>query len=688
MSGYILDEDIDKVRNATDLVALFSEHTQVKQRGHDFWCCCPFHNEKTPSCKIDPEKQLWYCFGCHSHGNVFDFVMKTEGVEFPDAVRELADRAHIELHYKKGSANEIPQSEKARLRALCEETARFYHKQLMTLRSDEANKARAYLSGRNLGGEIPKKWNLGFAPGRNTLIRHLTAQGFTSEEMVEANVAVISSRDRQMRDRFYDRIMFPICDVTGAPIAFGGRVIGTGEPKYLNSSDTKLFSKSSVLFGLDKAKTSMTSLGQAIVVEGYTDVIAMHEGGLTNTVATLGTALTKQHIRVLRNHAKDSILYLFDGDAAGQHAIDRALQFISVDMTPEAGRRQIQLLACTIPDDMDPAEYIGAHGGQAMRDYLKEHSKPLIEFGFEFHTEKYHLTADSDWTERRRAFNEVVHLLLPIADTQYAAIDYARDFAQRLRVPGDADEVARQAISDLRREKQREDRFRARRQENSSRRSSGAAGEGSPAAYAPGAAGGFAGGGGVRSQQRLTSVAQESSDGKGSSTGVAGDGQDVRASLHMNAEQRNEAAFERAFIRICAENPLIAQTHADVLMQENWVDPVCKKLAGVISDALAANAQVSSKDLVQMLSSASPQADRILMESETELPERVDSYASYVAEELQIFDLQHQIENVRFSLSSNASNMSDEERNAVFQSVAQMQNMLFSLKETHQKHTM
>lgn len=710
MAGYISPDDIEKVRNATDLVSLFSEHTQVKQRGHDFWCCCPFHNEKTPSCKIDPEKQLWYCFGCHKHGNVFTFVMDIEGVSFPDAVRELAERAHIQLHITHTSGPSIPQSHIARLRSLCAETAQFYHALLMTYRDPDADQARSYLAGRNLGGQIPKKWNLGYAPGRNQLLNHLRQKGFSLSDMVEANVVVKSSRDGKYRDRFYNRIMFPISDVTGAPIAFGGRVIGKGEPKYLNSSDTPLFSKSRVLYGLDKAKVSMTHTGQAIVVEGYTDVIAMHEGGLTNVVATLGTALTEKHIRILRRHAQDSILYLFDGDSAGQHAIDRALQFISVDMTPEAGSRQIQLYACTIPDDMDPAEYIAAHGGDAMRAYLEAHKKPLIEFGYEFHTAKYHIDASSDWTQRRRAFNDVVRILLPLADTQYAALDYARDFAQRLQVPGDADEVARQAIASLKAEKQKEDRYRRMRASQQSAKG---------AAFQSNTVGDSLSGNTFRSQghtnaqvqdgqQRLNGVkhdmytpvqngvsqagpvpqeignVQSAPQTNGSAHGVAAG----TPMLQMSTEQINEAHFERAFIRVCAEYPQMATTYSSVLLQENWIDTACKQLGHMIADEVAHNPHISSRDLVQKLSANNDAADEILMTADTVLPEQIPAYAAYIAEALQIFDLQHQIDAARFSLSQSTMQMSDDEKEAVFQSIVQMQNMLYALKKTHHQRQM
>ena len=172
--------------------------------------------------------------------------------------------------------------------------------------------------------------------------------------MIEANVAT-RGRDGRLRDRFFNRVMFPISDIQGDCIAFGGRVIGKGEPKYLNSQETPIFHKSQVLYGLDKAKAAMASTGDAVVVEGYTDVIALHEGGIENVVATLGTALTLRHIRILSRHASKRIVYLFDGDAAGQRAADRALQFVDDSMTPEAGKSRIEVCAVTLPDNLDPA---------------------------------------------------------------------------------------------------------------------------------------------------------------------------------------------------------------------------------------------------------------------------------------------------------------------------------------------
>lgn len=422
----ISEEDINKVREATDIVALFGERVPLKQRGRDFWCCCPFHNEKTPSCKVDPSTQLWHCFGCGEGGDVFGFIMKSDDLGFPDAVRALADRAHIDIQETGGTR--MSHSRKARLRQVCAATDEFYHAQLMRGKSSEAAQARAYLGGRNLGGAVPKKWHLGFAPGRQALVRHLSSLGFKPDEMVEANVAVQRDGGR-VNDRFYNRVMFPINDPQGECIAFGGRVIGDGEPKYLNSQETPLFHKSSVLYGLDKAKKAMANTGVAIIVEGYTDVIALHESGIENAVATLGTALTIQHIRLISKHASKRIVYLFDGDAAGQRAADRALGFINEDMTPEAGKSRVELCAVTLPDDLDPADFVAARGVDELRKLVDE-AKPLVLYGIDRRLAAHDL---SNAEGRTRALSDALSVLAPIK-TSLLAKDYAAQLASRLQM--------------------------------------------------------------------------------------------------------------------------------------------------------------------------------------------------------------------------------------------------------------
>lgn len=423
MRAIFSDEDIRKVREANDLVELFAERSVMRQRGKDFWCCCPFHQEKTPSCKVDSVSQTWHCFGCGEGGDIISYVRKLDDVDFVDAVRFLARRANIELTESAQATK--AHSLKARLKAVCAETASYYHMLLMRSSDEGAASARAYLSGRDLGGSVPTSWNLGYAPGRRQLVTHLRSLGYTDKEMIDANVAVRGSQG--VNDRFFNRVMFPINDVRGDCIAFGGRVIGKGEPKYLNTGDTPIFHKSEVLFALDKAKARMTSTGDAIVVEGYTDVIALHESGFTNVVATLGTSLTRQHIRLLSHHAKSRIIYLFDGDEAGQRAADRALQFIDSSITPEAGVSRVDLCAVTLPDNLDPAEFIAAKGPEAFKQVL-EGAIPLIRFGVDRRLARFDLSTPEG---RARATNEALAVLAPIKDSLLAK-DYAVYIASRV----------------------------------------------------------------------------------------------------------------------------------------------------------------------------------------------------------------------------------------------------------------
>ncbi|WP_294438764.1 DNA primase [uncultured Slackia sp.] len=423
----ISEDDIRRVREASDLVAIAGERVQLRQRGRDFWGCCPFHNEKSPSFKIDPTTQLWHCFGCGEGGDVFSFVMKIDDLGFVDAVRELARRAGIQISEAPGER--ISRGKKARLKEVCEATAEFYHTQLMRGRGDQVDAARSYLSSRKLGGDVPKRWNLGYAPGRESLIYRLRSLGFTPQEMIDANVALPSKRDGRLRDRFYDRIMFPIRDAEGDTIAFGGRVVGKGEPKYLNSQETPVFHKSEVLFGLDMAKATMAATGVAIVVEGYTDVIVLHEAGVKNAVATLGTALTLRHIRALSRHAKNRIVYLFDGDEAGQRAADRAARFVDESMLPEAGRSRVELYAVTLPDDLDPADFVQQRGADALQELL-EHAVPLLRYAIDRTLSRHDL---SDFADRSRALPECLSLLAAIKQSVLAQ-EYAGYIADRLQM--------------------------------------------------------------------------------------------------------------------------------------------------------------------------------------------------------------------------------------------------------------
>lgn len=433
--GRISDEDINRVRDATDIVQVVAEYVELRQRGREFWGNCPFHNDKTPSFHVRPHLQTWHCFSCGEGGDVFKFIMKKEQFEFPEAVRYLAGKAGITITEEEGG---LPSGYRGRLLAACEEAAAFYHTQLMRGKSEGCDNARKYLGARGFGGKVPKRWNLGYAPGGNALVRHLRAKGFTDKEMIDANVALSSERGG-VRDRFYNRVMFPIRDLQGRTIAFGGRVIGSGEPKYINTSNCPLFSKRNNLFGIDYAKSSITSKATSIVVEGYTDVIAMHENGFENTVATLGTALTPQHVKLLTRFAS-RVVYLFDGDAAGQKAADRAAELITASVAPESGGRQVSLQVAVIPNSQDPVEFIDAEGREAMQGLL-DNAQPLLRFVIDRRLAACDLSTPE---QRALALPRVLEPLVPIRDSiladeyiVYLADVFKVDFA-RMRKELDA----------------------------------------------------------------------------------------------------------------------------------------------------------------------------------------------------------------------------------------------------------
>ncbi|MDZ4169553.1 MAG: DNA primase [Coriobacteriia bacterium] len=420
--GRISDEDVARVRDATDLVSLVAERVPLKQKGRLFWGNCPFHGEKTPSFKVDPGRQDWHCFGCGAHGDAFGYLMRMESMDFPDAVRLLADRARVEIHESEGG---VPRGYKDRLYAVLAESADFYHKSLVGSREQGATKAREYLKHRGFGSEVAKRWQLGFSLGRGSLVRHLTQAGFTPEEMVDANVA-LRGDDASLKDRFYERVMFPISDIQGRIVAFGGRVVGTGEPKYLNTNDTPVFHKSANMYGIERAKAAITSSGDAVVVEGYTDVIALHEAGVQNAVATLGTALTQQHVRLLGRFAR-RVVYLFDGDEAGMRAADRAVEFVDRTLTPEAGGGRVDLLVAMLPSGTDPADYVAAQGVDALGSVVAA-AEPLLQFAIDRRLARWDLDRPE---ERARALTEAAAVLAPVKDS-ILADDYANYIADRL----------------------------------------------------------------------------------------------------------------------------------------------------------------------------------------------------------------------------------------------------------------
>ncbi len=468
----ISEEEKEKVRAATDLVALVQETVELKPRGQEFWGCCPFHGEKTPSFHVIPATQVWHCFGCSTGGDCFTYVMKRENLSFPEAIRYLADKAGIEL--SEDASFRGRGTKKNRLVEVCEATCDFYHTLLMR---GKDGRGRDYFKSRGFGADVCRTYRLGFAPGRGALVAHLRSLGFTDREMIDANVAYARNRASSsyssssagrsaLTDRFFDRVMFPIMDEQGKCIAFGGRIMGDGQPKYLNTAETSLFHKKRNLYAFNWAKEFIVAEGTVIVTEGYTDVIAMREAGIKNVVATLGTALTEHHVKTLARFAK-RIVYLFDGDEAGQRAAERAIQFIE--------SQSVDLRCVILPENLDPMEFVSTYGAEAMRERL-EASEPLMDFVFRRLSERFDVTTPGG---RAQALEDACRLLYPLRSS-YMIDTYYVQVADRLGIDAS---MVRESAARLHRDIQRSEAAQ-RKQEASRQRvadAAGGAGGGTPA---------------------------------------------------------------------------------------------------------------------------------------------------------------------------------------------------------------
>jgi DNA primase len=349
----ISSESIENVRVAADIVEVIQGYTELRRQGARFTGLCPFHDERTPSFSVDPVEKLYYCFGCQVGGDVFTFLQEKDGLEFRDVVEQLADRYGVELGLETADPREAERRrERDRLYELLRKTGDFYARFLWD--SEEAAKARAYLEGRGLGREVLEKYGVGYAPSAwDRVLTSALRSGFSERELVSAGLA---QRGRQggFYDRFRSRIMFPLRDARGRVLGFGARAMReTQQPKYVNTSETAIYRKGRSVFGLDLARTPATRAGQVVVVEGYTDVIALHQGGIENVVASMGTALTEEQVAELARLAR-VVLLAFDADRSGQEAMLRVQR--------AAAGRGIDLKVVRLPDDKDPCDLLLEEG--------------------------------------------------------------------------------------------------------------------------------------------------------------------------------------------------------------------------------------------------------------------------------------------------------------------------------------
>ncbi len=358
----IPDNFIQDLLARTDLVELIDARVPLKKTGRNYSACCPFHQEKTPSFTVAPDKQFYYCFGCGAKGNAVGFLMEYEHMNFPEAVKQLASRAGMEVPESRPETA-ADRQRKDRLQSLYDLLSRAEHFYAQQLRqAPEKQKAVGYLKNRGLSGEIAKRFALGFAPpGFDNLINGLSLTEAGLEQALTAGLLVRRDDTGRVYDKFRDRIIFPIRDTQGRTIGFGGRVLGDGKPKYLNSPETPVFHKGEELYGLWEWRQSRDRSDRLYVVEGYMDVIALHQYGVPNVVATLGTATTEDHARKLFRQV-DEVILCFDGDKAGVRAAWRALESLLPALDDG---KQVRFLF--LPDGEDPDTLVRTQGPEALR---------------------------------------------------------------------------------------------------------------------------------------------------------------------------------------------------------------------------------------------------------------------------------------------------------------------------------
>ncbi|SFS81856.1 DNA primase [Marininema halotolerans] len=426
MSGRIPEEVIDRVREHHDIVDVVGRTVQLKKSGRNFFGLCPFHSEKSPSFSVSPEKQIFHCFGCGLGGNVFRFIMESEQMTFIEALRHLAEEAGIEVPTPDSREDSAEERHRLHLLQAMDLAGRLYH-HLLT-ETDHGKEAREYLRERGILPETMAQFQIGYAPDSYHFLHpFMKRRGFSEEVLAE--VGLISERERRGKpsyfDRFRGRIMFPIQDSQGRVIAFGARILGDGRPKYLNSPETTLFHKSHFLYNLHRARKGIRTKEQAVLFEGYMDVIAAWQAGLTTGVATLGTALTDSQARVIRRNTEEVVI-CYDSDSAGFSATVRGMDVLK--------QAECIVKVAQLPDGMDPDDYIRVRGADAFQSEVIAQAVPFTAFKLESLKKEFNLR---DTDDRMSYLNQAVNI---VAELPHAIErdHYLRRLSEEFRVSLDA----------------------------------------------------------------------------------------------------------------------------------------------------------------------------------------------------------------------------------------------------------
>ena len=407
---------IDELLARNPIEDVVGQYVTLKRSGSNMFGLCPFHGEKTASFSVAPNKGIYYCFGCHKGGGAINFMMELEGLSYPDAVRALAKRVGMEVPEDDQYQSRYRAQE--RLWALMKEAGRFYNEQLYT-KAGEA--CLAYVQKRGLSKPIVTRFGIGFAPDSwNALVDAMRKKGYTDKEMIDANL--VGEKNGRIYDRFRNRLMFPIIDVRGNVIGFGGRVLDNSTPKYINTTETMIFNKGKNLFGLNLAKKS--KFGYLILVEGNIDVVTLHQYGFDNAVASLGTSLTDDQATLLSRYTEQVVL-IYDGDAPGQKAAKRAIPILE--------RAGIEVKVLQIPDDMDPDDYLRKFGADKFK-MLLDGSSNRVEYQINAIAKKYNVAVDE---ERIKFIQESAELLSTLGSAIQREV-YGRRVAEAGKISFDS----------------------------------------------------------------------------------------------------------------------------------------------------------------------------------------------------------------------------------------------------------
>jgi DNA primase len=419
LSGYIPEDKIADIRNTADIVDIVSEAVILKKSGKNYLGLCPFHQEKTPSFTVSPDKQIFHCFGCHEGGNVFTFLMKHQGISFPEAVKMLARRYGITLPREEWSPEqEKAESERQRLLSVNAMAAEFFHR---CLTEDQKGKsAREYMAKRGLTKEITEMFRLGYAPaGWDNLVNCLERKKVSLPVAEQAGL-VVKKQTGGYYDRFRSRIMFPIADVTGRVIAFGGRVMDDSLPKYMNSPETPVYNKRRVLYGLESARQKCRETGTVYITEGYMDFLAVYRHGIENVVATLGTSMTVEHVRLLKGYVTKAVM-VFDSDEAGVKAARRGIDLF-------AEEKGIKPFILSLPEGHDPDSYLMAHGAESFLRIAADAQEAMLYLIREA-IRKHGLSVDG----KLRVVSEMEPVLAGIDDDLARSL-YLKELAERVGI--------------------------------------------------------------------------------------------------------------------------------------------------------------------------------------------------------------------------------------------------------------